>query len=133
VSLATVASMFFWAWPRSTHRKVTTEGAASHSDLQDCLDDQLVRSQLELTWSLAKLALELKSASDGRASSEMARAMEVALEKAERYSRQTAKSPPHLMHLISLKQAIAGMGLDVHPCAAETSQGRFGTAQGVTR
>jgi hypothetical protein len=107
MSFAAVASVFFWAWPRSTHRKATPEGTASHSDLRDCLEDQLLRSQLELTWSRAKLALELESEGDGRASSEMARAMEVALEKAERYSGQTAKNPPALMHLNSLKQAIA--------------------------
>jgi hypothetical protein len=121
VSFATVASMFFWAWPRSTHRKVTPEGSASHSDLRNCLEDQLLRSQLELTWSLAKLALELKSDSDGRPSSDMARAMEVALEKAERYSRQIAKNEPALMHLNSLKQAIAGLSLEA--CAAEPLQG----------
>jgi hypothetical protein len=133
MSFAAVASVFFWAWPRSTHQKVTPEGTASHSDLRDCLEDQLLRSQLELTWSRAKLALELESEGDGRASSEMARAMEVALEKAERYSRQTAKHPPALMHLNSLKQAIAGLCLEGHPCAAEPSQDCFDPIHEVIR
>jgi len=112
--------MFFSVWPRSG-RKTTVESTASQSDVEDCLDDQLVRSQLELTWTLAKLALELKSDRGVRVSSDVVQAMEAALGKAERYSRQTPKNGLALTHLNSLKQAIAGMGLDVHPCAAETS------------
>jgi hypothetical protein len=89
------------------------ETTATRHVVDDGLDDQLLRSQLELTWSLAKLALELKSEQGVRASSDIARAMEAALEKAERYSRQTPNAGLALTHLNALKQAIAGMGLAV--------------------
>jgi hypothetical protein len=88
---------------------------------------------MELTWCLAKLALELKSDCGIRASSDIAHAMEAALKKAERYSRQTPQNGLALTNLNSLKHAIAGMRLDGHPRTAGTSQGRLGIAQQVTR
>jgi hypothetical protein len=88
---------------------------------------------LKLAWSLARLALELKSDQGVRASSDIAKAMDAALEKAERYSRQTPKNGLALTNLNSLKQAIAGLGLEVRSFAAVKSGGRFDAAQGVTR
>ncbi len=55
-----VASMFHSMWP-CFHRKTTSESTPSSSEGDDCLDDQLLRSQLKLTWNLARLALELRS------------------------------------------------------------------------
>jgi hypothetical protein len=132
VGFATVVSIFFPGWPRSADRRTKPESTASQLDVSDCLDDQLLRSQMDLTWCLAKLALKLKSDSGVRASSDVGRAVEAALEKAERYSRQTPKNGLALTHLNSLRQAIAGLGLDVQPPGAETSQERFGRAKGVT-
>ena len=122
VSFATVASVFFSVWRYPPGRTTTPESIAARPDASDCLDDQLLRSQINLTWCLAKLTLELKSECGVRASDDVAHAMEAALEKAERYSRQTPKSGLGLTHLNSLKQAIVGMGLDSHPRVAETSQ-----------
>ena len=133
MSFATVASMFFSVWPHSNGHKTKPQSMAQRPDASDCHDDQLLRSQLELTWSLAKLALELKSDQGVRASNEVARAMEAALEKAERYSRQTPKNGLALTHLNLLKQAIVGLGLDVHSCATVELSGRFDAAKGVTR
>jgi len=113
VSFATVASMFFSVWPHSAGQKTKPQSFAPRPDASDCLDDQLLRSQLELTWSLAKLALELKADPSVLASSDMARAMEAALEKAERYSRQTPKNGLALIHMNALKEAIASLGLNV--------------------
>ncbi len=125
--------MFFSVWPHSDGHKARPQSTAPPPDVGDCPDDQLLRSQMELTWRLAKLALELKSDQGVRASSDVARAMEAALEKAERYSRQTSKNGLALTHLNFLKQAIAGLGLDVHSCATIESGGRFDAAKGVTR
>jgi hypothetical protein len=133
VSFATIASMFFSVWPHCDGHKRKPESIAPRRDASDCPDDQLLRSQMELTWCLAKLALEPKSDRGVRASSDAADAMEAALKKAERYSLQTPQNGLALTNLNSLKQAIAGMRLDVHPRAAGTSQGRFGIAPEVTR
>jgi hypothetical protein len=117
VSFATIASMFFSVWPHCDGHKRKPESIAPRPDASDCPDDQLLRSQLELTWSLAKLVLQLKSDCGIRASSDVAHAMEAALKKAERYSRQTPQNGLALTNLNSLKQAIEGMRLDVYPCA----------------
>ena len=103
-----VAAMFHSMWPRF-HRKATAESSPSPYEGGDCLDDQLLRSQLKLTWNLAKLALELRSDDGAHVSSDVIRAVETALEKAERYSRQTSKNGQALTHLNALKQAIARM------------------------
>ena len=113
MSFATVASMFFSVWPHSANQRTKPQGFAPRPDASDCLDDQLLRSQLALTWNLAKLALELKADPSVLASSDIARAVETALEKAERYSRQTPKNGLALTHLNALKEAIAGLGLNV--------------------
>ena len=98
-------------WPRFG-RKATTESTTSPSQADDCLDDQLLHSQLKLTWNLAKPALQLKSDGGAHVSSDVVLAVEIALEKAERYSRQTPKEGPALTHLNALKEAIAGLGLN---------------------
>ena len=121
VSLAVVASMFHSMWPRF-HRKTTAESTPSLSEGDDCLDDQLLRSQLKLTWNLAKLALELRSDDGAHASSDVIRAVETALEKAERYSRQTLQNGLALTHLNALKKAIAGLGLNVATECPESRQ-----------
>jgi hypothetical protein len=112
--------MFHSVWPRF-HRRTTAESTPSPSEGDDCLDDQLLRSQLKLTWNLAKLTLELRSDDGAHVSSDVIRAVETALEKAERYSRQTPKNGQALTHLNTLKKAIAGMGLGV---ATESSESR---------
>src|SRR6185312_7331490 len=114
--------MFHSVWPRF-HRKTTTESAASLSQGNDCLDDQLLRSQLKLTWNLAKLALELKSDPGAHVSSDVVRAVEAALERAERYSRQTSPNGLALTHLNALKEAIAGLGLNVAMKCAKSGPG----------
>jgi hypothetical protein len=122
VSFATVASMFFSVWPHSADQKTRSQSFALRPDASDSLDDQLLRSQLELTWTLARLALELKADSGVLASSDVARTLETALEKAERYSRQTSKKGLALIHLNALKEAIGGMGLNVATGCPESGQ-----------
>ena len=117
-----VASMFHSMWPRF-HRKTTSESTPSPSEGDDCLDDQLLRSQLKLTWNLARLALELRSDDGAHVSSDVIRAVETALEKAERYSRQTPQNGLALTHLNALKEAIAGLGLNVATKCAKSGPG----------
>ena len=105
--------MFFSVWPHSAGQKTKPQRLAPRPEASDSLDDQLLRSQLALTWSLAKLALELKAEPSVLASSDMARAVETALEKAERYSRQTPQNGLALTHVNALKEAIAGLGVNV--------------------
>jgi hypothetical protein len=112
--------MFFSVWPASADQKTKSQSFAPRPDASDCLDDQLLRSQLELTWTLARLALELRTDSGVLASSDIARALETALEKAERYSRLTSKNG--LAHLNALKEAIGGIGLNVATGCPESGQ-----------
>lgn len=87
---------------------------------------------MELTWSLAKLALELESEGDGRSSSEMARAMEVALEKAEIF-RANGKEPASLDASKFLEASNSRTLFGGTPCAAEPSQDCFDAIHEVIR
>jgi hypothetical protein len=99
------------------------EATAIQHVVDEGLDEQLLPESIATTWCLAKLALELKSEQSVRAFGDIGRAMEAALEKAERHYRQTPKAGPALTHLNSLRQAIAGLGPNVATGCPESRPG----------
>jgi|KBSMisStaDraftv2_1062788.scaffolds.fasta_scaffold982410_2 hypothetical protein len=110
MSFAALRSTFCFRYHRPDQRE-RHDGAALVHGCNVEIHDQLVRSQLKLTWRLAKLAHQLRPDNSVRLSNDVCTVMGAALDRAERYSLQTEEHDTVLTQLHSRNKQIAGLGL----------------------
>src|SRR5690242_18454565 len=128
MSFAALASTFWFRCYHSDQPEIKKRTAPRHQDRKIELQDQLLRSQLDLTWSLATLTRQLRS-DDARLSNEIYAVMGATLRRAEHYSQQTTEHEAGLIQLESFKKRISALGL----CFSTTKTAHAVSIGGITR